>query len=187
MRKAVLWFATFALALTCAFAAWRSYPSWHHGNPAAAPSVVQEAMTISVYFIASDGSGLVAESRSIPRPADVTEGVRAALAELLAGPKDARLFSPIPAGTRLLEVYVDRRQHAYCDFSKEMRDNHPGGSFAEQMTVFSVVNTLTTDFSTVRKVQILIEGEPAQTLAGHLDIGRSLTKRLLLISKLSGQ
>lgn len=176
-----------AVAAIGAFLSRRVTPGVMRLRPTPVSSETTEKQVMPVYFISADGSGLVAEPREIPRSVDVTDGIRAALAELLRGPQDPKHFAPIPAGATVRGVFVDRRKHAYCDFSHELRDNHPGGSFAEQMTVFSIVNTLTTDFPNVRKVQILIEGAPAETLAGHLDIGRALSKRLLLISKLSGQ
>ena len=50
----------------------------------------------------------------------------------------------------------------------------PGGSEAELLTVYSVVNSLTANFPAVKRVQILIEDRPAPTLAGHVDLTRPL-------------
>jgi germination protein M len=59
---------------------------------------------------------------------------------------------------------------------------HPGGSEAELMTVYSVVNSLTASFPAVKRVQILVEDKPAQTLAGHIDLTRPLVPDMTVLA-----
>ena len=63
---------------------------------------------------------------------------------------------------------------AYVDLSKEAAAGAAGGSEAELITVYSVVNSLTANFPAVKRVQILVEDKPAATLAGHVDLTRPL-------------
>lgn len=49
------------------------------------------------------------------------------------------------------------------------------GSHEELMAVYSIVSTVTTNFPEVKRVRILVNGEPAETLAGHVSLKRSLT------------
>ena len=59
---------------------------------------------------------------------------------------------------------------AYVDFSRELTQNHPGGSSAEELTVYSLSNTLIANFPAIKMVRILVEGREIPSIAGHLDL-----------------
>jgi len=42
------------------------------------------------------------------------------------------------------------------------------------MAVYSLVQTVTVNFPETKRVRLLINGEPAETLAGHVWLGKSL-------------
>jgi hypothetical protein len=63
-----------------------------------------------------------------------------------------------------------------------LRDEHPGGAWTEVLAVYSLVNTLVENFSDVKQVQILIDGNESETLAGHVDISRPLMSRIQLLA-----
>jgi len=48
------------------------------------------------------------------------------------------------------------------------------GSHEELMAVYSIVSTVTTNFPEAKRVRILVNGEPAETLAGHVSLRQSL-------------
>jgi Sporulation and spore germination len=48
------------------------------------------------------------------------------------------------------------------------------GTHEELMAVYSVVQTVTANFPEAKRVRLLINGEPAETLAGHIWLGKSL-------------
>lgn len=130
-----------------------------------------EDMTITLYFPDMEGMSVVAEQRVID--AVSPEQLPDVLVEaLIAGPENSQLFPPIPEGTRLLPVeaaspkILVKDGVAYVNFSKEMQQNHPGGSTGEVMTVASVVNTLT-ELDNIEAVQFLIEGEVLESIWGH--------------------
>ncbi len=79
----------------------------------------------------------------------------------------------IPRGTRLLGVSV-KGGTAYLDFSRQLRDGHPGGTSAEMQTIYAIVNTIALNFAQIGSVKILIEGKSEKTLAGHIDISAPL-------------
>ena len=58
---------------------------------------------------------------------------------------------------------------------------HPGGSFTELLTVYAIVNAVTANLPTVQRVQILIDGKEADTLAGHVDLRRPLIRDVTLV------
>ena len=88
-------------------------------------------------------------------------------------------MATIPDGTKLLDIDIAKGL-ARVNLSSEFRDNHWGGSSGEILTVYSLVNTLT-QFSTVENVEILVEGEKIETLAGHMDLSAPVSRNAELI------
>jgi len=120
---------------------------------------------VYLYFGDSQAMGFNIEERTID--ADTPERL---IEELINGPAFEQNKQTIPDGTKLIDIKVEDNI-AFVNFSKEMTDNHWGGSAGESMTIGSIVNTLALNEGTgIEKVQILIEGEKIETLAGHIDI-----------------
>ena len=71
---------------------------------------------------------------------------------------------------------------AKVDFSKEFARKFTGGSTGEEMLVGSIVDTLT-EFPEVKQVQFLIEGQPVETIAGHMDTTAPIRCMKELIAK----
>ena len=72
---------------------------------------------------------------------------------------------------------------ARVNFNSALTTEHPGGSSAEMMTVYSIVNTLSLNFPRIKRVQILIDGKPIETIAGHLFLREAILPKLDLIKK----
>lgn len=138
-----------------------------------------DTTTVVLYF-ADDNDRLVAEQREIPKVVGIA---RETINELLKGPENQSLNPTIPAGTALLDIDVN---NGLCtvDFSRELVEGHSGGSTAEYLTVYSIVNTLT-QFSTVQEVQIRVEGQVVETIAGHLDVSVPLERDDEIISAMN--
>jgi len=93
------------------------------------------------------------------------------MAELLKGPETDDLSRVIPEGTVLRGVTLEYGV-AYVDFSEELLQAEVG-SEAEAVLVDSIVKTLT-QLEEVDSVQILVEGEVVETIAGHISIDEPL-------------
>ena len=89
----------------------------------------------------------------------------------------------VPAGTRLRAFFVDSRGDAFLDLTSDVQSAHPGGSFGEALTVAALVNAVTTNLRAVRRVQLLVEGEEVETLAGHFDVSQPLGPDASLVVK----
>jgi germination protein M len=140
-----------------------------------------QTRSITLYFLSEDDNYLHAEKREIiDHPSVVRQAIQA-IQELLKGSQNG-LLSPIPVDTELREFFITKRGVAYVDFSGEIREEHVSGTSAEMGTVFAVVNTLTYNFKTIKKVFILIDGSEKETLAGHVDLTRPLVPRYDLVS-----
>ncbi len=146
------------------------------------PSEEVELKKIILFFPAEEDSLLHPEEREImASPSLILEAKRTIL-ELFKGSRDGYLF-PFPPETRLRELYVTKEGIAYVDFSKEIQENHISGSTAEMATVFSIVNSLTYNFKSIKKVFILIEGGEKETLSGHISLTRPFLPKYDLVAE----
>ncbi len=171
--------AAFAWAALLIFQATGGPPVVVTGEPA--PSAAPTAhINATIFFGATSGSGLVATRVEVPLAPTVAAQGEAILQAVLADPP-AGVVRVVPAGTRLRAFYVDGRGDAFLDLSSEVRSAHPGGSFGEALTVAALVNAVTTNLRAVRRVQLLVEGEEVETLAGHLDVSHPLAPDLSLV------
>lgn len=137
---------------------------------------------VIVYFSDEEAMYLVPETRKIEvKESDKIYLEKMIVEELLKGPKIETHFDTIPKDTKLLSIKVDDKT-AYVDFSKEFKENHPGGSTGEIMTVYSVVNSLT-ELDSIDKVVFLVEGQKEKTLAGHLIFDEPFGRDETLIKK----
>lgn len=105
------------------------------------------------------------------RPDAVELLARSVLARLLTGPADPELLAPaVPAGTVLRGV-AWRGGTLTVDFSADI--GALSGACDEYLTVYSIVDSLC-GVPGVERVQLLVEGQRLETLAGHIDIERPL-------------
>jgi len=61
------------------------------------------------------------------------------------------------------------------------------GSREELLAVYSVVNSVVVNFPAVQRVQILLDGETASTLAGHIDLSHPLSADMTLLAAFGTQ
>jgi hypothetical protein len=130
-------------------------------------------ISVKLFFPAGDRPGLVIEDRTVSLSNDLSQQLKVVVEELARG-SQIGLPPSLPAGTRVLEVFVTARGVAYVDLSKEAATATGRGSDDELITVYSVVNSLTSNFPAVKRVQIVIEDRQVPTLAGHVDLTRPL-------------
>jgi hypothetical protein len=141
---------------------------------------VERTINVKLFFQALDRPGLVMEERTVPFSSDLAAQIKTVVGELIQGSRSG-LGPTLPPETRVLEVFVSARGIAYVDLSKESAQI-TGGSSDELLSVYSVVNSLTVNFPAVKRVQILVEDRPAETLAGHVDLSRPLSPDMTLLA-----
>jgi spore germination protein GerM len=140
------------------------------------PAAPARKITATLFFVSEDGITLVGTQREVPFGATVPEQARAIVEAQIA--PAVPLVSAIPAETKVRDVFVTERGDAFVDFSAELSTKHSGGSLDEILTVYTIVNALTVNLPAITRVQILIDGKEADTLAGHVDLRHPLAKSL---------
>ncbi|MEA1964332.1 MAG: GerMN domain-containing protein [Candidatus Aerophobetes bacterium] len=139
---------------------------------------------VKLYFSSPDEKYLSPQEREIVASSQITEEIKEVMEELIKGPEGASLSPTLPQDTKVRAVFV-KDENIYVDLDFSSGKKHPGGSTGELLTIYSIVNTLLVDFPSQSRVQILIQGKPEETLAGHIDIREPLDKRMDLIKEAS--
>ena len=146
------------------------------------PEEPGEKKKIALFFLAEDDDLLHPEEREILAKPSVEEEASEVVEELIKGSQSA-LISPLPPETKLRQVFLTKDGMAYVDFSKEIQDKSLSGSAAEIAAVYSVVNSLAYNFKSIKKVLILVDGEEAETLSGHLNLSQPFVPDYSLIAQ----
>ena len=147
---------------------------------AAAPAAAVAHITATLFYATPDASALVGVQREVPLAEGTMEQGRQIL-EAQMEPAPEGYVSPVPPGTTVRAFYVTDRGEAFVDLGPEITTLHPGGSAAELLTVYAIVNAVTANLPSVQRVQILIDGKEVDTLAGHVDLRRPLTRDTSLV------
>jgi len=132
-------------------------------------------LQVKLYYPNDDATKLVAVMQQVP----ANDKYQAAVKALMAGTKQAGLIGIFPKEAKLRSVTV-KDGLATVDFSRELTRRFVGGSTGELMLVGSLVDTLT-EFPEVKKVQIKIEGQTVETIAGHMDTSAPFVRMEKLI------
>jgi len=170
-----------AISIARMYAPPRAAPS--EAPVTSAPTTPKETahITATLFFGAADGQSLAPMRRDVALAESVVEQGRQIVTAQLTEMAPAPYVSVIPAGTMLRAFYVTERGDAFVDLSSDIIRGHPGGSLNELLTVYAIVNAVTANLPAVTRVQILIDGKEADTIAGHVDLRRPLTRNDSLV------
>ncbi len=133
-------------------------------------SLLSDKMPVYLYFTGQDNKELRKLIRYIPSSKAKKGGGSLAtvlVEELIKGPAgDTGLCATIPSGSKLHSPVIVEKGVATVDFNKSFVKNHPGGKDAEQMTIYSVVNTLT-EMKEIQKVVFIVNGKTSKEFKGN--------------------
>jgi len=143
----------------------------------AAPATPGRKIKARLFYVADDGIRLTSVEREVPYGDGTLEQARQIVAAEIA-PVTAPTVSPIPAGTTLRALFMNDRGQAFVDLSRDVASAHPGGTVAELLTIYAIVDALTVNLPAVTAVQLLVDGKEVETLVGHVDLRRPLARNL---------
>jgi spore germination protein GerM len=129
---------------------------------------------VRLYF-ESNQMLLKAEPRNVALPESSAAAIPVVVRELLKGPVVATSLRLFPADTVLRGAYLLPGGTVLVDLGGTTLTQGWGtGSHQEIMAVYSLVQSVTGNFPDARRVRVLVNGTPTETLAGHLSLSRSL-------------
>ena len=139
------------------------------GGPPRAPGQI---VRVTLFFPTAAEAKLRPEERDIARPSGPSAYLKALFAELQKGPKQAGLAGALPDRLHLRNAFLLPEGQAVLDLA--MDAGLAFGSDEEMTIVASLVDTVLQNVADTTRVRILVNGEPAETLGGHVDLTRPL-------------
>jgi len=143
-------------------------PSLDSG-PVVAP-VAGNTERVTLFVAYDDIEVLRSQSAQIPMPSVRQQRAEEVLRALIALYLDKSSPHPIPPGSDIRSVYLVDPGLAVIDVNAAFADGHRSGVLAEELTITSLIQTLSENIPGILKVKILVEGRQRDTLAGHADL-----------------
>jgi hypothetical protein len=134
------------------------------------PPVAGAAEAVTLFVAYDDPGVLRAQGAQIPMPGVRQQRAEAVLRALLALYLEKNSPHPLPRGSDLRSVYLVDPGLAVIDVNAALADGHRSGVLVEELTIASLIQTLSANIPGVVKVKILVEGAQRDTLAGHADL-----------------
>jgi len=131
--------------------------------------------TVSLYYEGQDLL-LAPERRDLPLPENPAGALGLVVRELVKGSANSAVPRLLPADTIVRGAYLLPDGTAFVDLGgPTLTQGWATGSHQELMAVYSVVETVTVNFPEVKRVRMLVNGEPAETLGGHVSLSRAFS------------
>jgi hypothetical protein len=155
--------------------------AWRMRGRAAAPAASIDARPVVApvsgpteqvtLFVAYDDLGVLhAQPARIPLPSVRQQRAEELLRALLTLYLDKSSPHPLPPGSDIRSVYLVDPGLAVIDINAAFADGHRSGVLSEELTIASLIQTLSANIPGILKVKILVEGKQRDTLAGHADL-----------------
>ncbi|HWY56795.1 MAG TPA: GerMN domain-containing protein [Terriglobales bacterium] len=165
-----------AVALGMGLYLWRMPGRVERGEPSAAntqpvaPPVSGASEQVTLY-VAYDDAGVVRPKLvRIPLPVGRQERAAEILRALLTLYLDKFSPHPLGPGSEIRDVYLVESGLAVIDINAAFADGHRSGVLVEELSVVSLVQTLSANIPGITRAKILVEGRERDTLAGHADL-----------------
>ncbi len=139
------------------------------GTPAA-PSA--QTVRVTLFFPGSEDGKLRAEERDIAKPSGGNAFLKSLFSELKRGPQRTGLIASLPEKIQLRNAFLLSNGLAVLDLAVDSGLSF--GSDEELTIVAALVDTTLQNVADTNRVRILVNGEPAETLGGHVDLTRPL-------------
>ena len=132
----------------------------------------EETVRVTLFFADGSQGRLHREERDIPRPAGPGAYLRSLFGELARGPATAGLVSVLPSKIQLRNGFLMPDGLVVLDLAVDSSLSF--GSADELSIIASLVDTVLQNVANTRRVRILVNGEPAESLGGHVDLTQPL-------------
>ncbi|HKU27318.1 MAG TPA: GerMN domain-containing protein [Candidatus Sulfotelmatobacter sp.] len=135
-----------------------------------APPVTGPTERVALYVAHDDDNTVRAQEAQIPMPSGRQQRAEELLRALISLYLEKNSPHTIGAGSEVRSVYLIDPGEAVIDMNGAFADTHRSGVLVEELTIASLIHTLTANTPNVLKVKILIDGKERDTLAGHADL-----------------
>lgn len=156
--------------------------AWHMRNSVAAtpvapvdtrplaPPVSGPREPVTLYVANDEDGSLRPHAAQIPMPSGRQQRAEELLRALLTIYLDKTSPHVLGAGSEVRSVFLVDPGVAVIDLNGAFADTHRSGVLVEELTVASLIHTISANTPGILKVKILVDGKDRDTLAGHADL-----------------
>lgn len=164
-----------AVALGMSFYAWRMRGRVNRAEVPAntqpvAPPAAGPSEQVTLYVAYDDAEVLRPRAVRIPLPAgrqERAEELLQALVDLYLDKSSPHVLGP---GSEIRGVYLVDPGLAVIDLNAAFANGHRSGVLIEELTMASLVGSLSANIPGISRIKILVDGKERDTLAGHVDL-----------------
>lgn len=135
-----------------------------------APPVAGPTEQVTLFVAHDEDGSLRAESALIPLPSGRQQRAEELLRALVSLYLDKSSPHLIGSGAEVRSVYLVDPGEAVIDLNSAFADTHRSGVLVEELTVASLIHTISSNTPGIQRVKILVDGKERDTLAGHADL-----------------
>ena len=135
-----------------------------------APPVAGPTEQVTLFVAHDEDGSLRAEGARIPLPSGRQQRAEELLRALLTIYLDKSSPHTLASGADVRSVFLIDPGVAVIDLNAAFADGHRSGMLVEELTVTSLIHTLSANIPGILRVKILIDGKERDTLAGHADL-----------------
>lgn len=127
---------------------------------------------VRIFFPALHKAGLVEEGAEIYATSSMLNQAKQVVLLVMRGPQNPKSEGApsFGAGAGMREMFLEGKDLAVVDLTADTVRSHPGGTTAEYASLLSLWKSLSVNIPQAKRLQILIEGQPVESLAGHVDL-----------------
>ena len=135
-----------------------------------APPVAGPTEQITLFVAHDEDGSLRAQGARIPLPSGRQQRAEELLRALLTLYLDKSSPHVLAPGADIRSVFLIDPGVAVIDLNSAFADGHRSGVLIEELTVMSLIHTISTNIPGILRVKILVDGKERETLAGHADL-----------------
>ncbi len=135
-----------------------------------APPVAGPTERVTLFVAHDDTGGLRPEAAQIPLSSGRQQRAEELLRALLSLYLDKSSPHVLGSGADIRSVFLVDPGVAVIDLNSAFANTHRSGVLVEELTVASLIHTVSANTQGIVKVKILVDGKERETLAGHADL-----------------
>jgi hypothetical protein len=135
-----------------------------------APPVAGPTEQVTLFVAHDEDGSLQAQGARIPLPSGRQQHAEELLRALVTLYVDKSSPHVLPPGAEIRSVFLIDPGVAVIDVNSAFADGHRSGVLVEELTIASLIHTISTNIPGILRVKILVNGQERDTLAGHADL-----------------
>jgi len=135
-----------------------------------APPVAGPTERVTLFVAHDEDGSLRPTSAEIPLPSGRQQRAEELLRALLALYLDKSSPHVLGSGAEIRSVFLVDPGLAVIDLNSAFADTHRSGVLVEELTLASLIHTVSANTPGILKIKILVDGKDRDTLAGHADL-----------------